>query len=263
MDDLDEDDDIFSNINIDLIETEALGITRNNSTNSNIPQSNEMTNGPARHLRSPSLDMDFNNVDQSEAIHFLGIDSTRDVNPQQVQAMDLDADDIAMSDDSFDQIVNSHSALMRPQPTAQRAGTMPFLDQSYKFKIRGINLVTIEQLEKSPLERKRAHGNFILKAELTSIIELVHVTKTAWSLGAMLTDNKGKLLRVRFNSEVLEKLAGVSPNEVHEMRELSRTRPQVQEELSEVRIYCVVSFLQLFDFVNLKHIHTINIYKKI
>lgn len=61
----------------------------------------------------------------------------------------------------------------------------------------------------------------------------------SWRLGALLRDRSGSLpdnerIRVRFDSKLLEKLAGISGREVYAMNTLKSTQPTIVHEIKKI-----------------------------
>lgn len=110
-------------------------------------------------------------------------------------------------------------------------------DKRYPFKLRGINLATIDQMIfRTDAEKNEIHY-LIVKAEIDSIIENANVSHMKWSLGVLLTDRLSKMqFQVRFSDTVLEKLAGASARETQEMYAQRKTRPQLQHDIEKVKI---------------------------
>lgn len=64
-----------------------------------------------------------------------------------------------------------------PQPTTtnsiQHESSVPeasIADDKYRFKIRGINLATVKQLNRCPMEDKLKRKHFLIKGEIDSIV---------------------------------------------------------------------------------------------
>lgn len=134
------------------------------------------------------------------------------------------------------QIDYTESERRRETHHQQPIHEMSICDENYPFKIRGLNLVTIKQLQACSNERKQRRNYFIIKAEVDAIVETAHVSRNKWSLGVLLTDDQSEnLLQIRFSNEVLEKLAGVSAQEIHEMNTLRKSRPHVAGDIEKVR----------------------------
>lgn len=110
-------------------------------------------------------------------------------------------------------------------------------NDDYPFKIRGINFVFIEQLNKCPMVDKLRRRLFMIKVEVIEITETAQIKQKQWSLGVVLTDHvKDGMLQVRFSNDVLEKLTGHTAIEVQRMFTASKTRPHIAEDLNKVRL---------------------------
>lgn len=151
-------------------------------------------------------------------------DNDIDVNRQAGNTVEPNMDISIRSDDM--EIVDND----RAQPK-----TPDITDENYPFKIRGINLVTIKQLQNISDEDKRKRQFFMIKAEIDAVIKTAHISRNEWSLGVLLNDDdSANLLQVKFSSPVLEKLTNVSPQEMRGMHERSRVQPQVAQDIKEV-----------------------------
>lgn len=148
----------------------------------------------------------------------------------------------------IDRLLSGHTATEQPasvmtatmnQLSPNAVETMPrntsVCDENYSFKIRGINLAFIHQLQASPMADKLRRRHFMVKAKVLDVTENAHVTRGKWSLGVVLTDdvNDGQL-RVRFDNDVLEKLSGYTAIEIHRINAARKTRPHVDEDLQKV-----------------------------
>lgn len=110
-------------------------------------------------------------------------------------------------------------------------------DPNYSFKLRRINLATIEQINAcSDAEKIGAHY-FIVKAEIDSITDSINVSENRWSMGVLISDRLSTdLLSVNLSDSVLEKLAEMSAREVYQLHEQKKIRPQCQHEIASVKI---------------------------
>lgn len=112
-------------------------------------------------------------------------------------------------------------------------------DDSYPFKIRGINFVFIKELAECPESEKLRRRFFMVKALIIHVKENAQVKRDHWSLGVILKESRdeiGEELQVRFHNDVLEKLTDHTAAEIHEMNAARKSRPQVNEEILRVSI---------------------------
>lgn len=111
-------------------------------------------------------------------------------------------------------------------------------DDNYPFRIRGVNLVTLKQLNECSTDDRLRRKYFLVKAEIDAVQEKVRISResTKFKLGVLLKDFPAKpdRLQVRFSSEVLEKLANVSPREIKEMFAKQESHPQVLTDIAEI-----------------------------
>lgn len=111
-------------------------------------------------------------------------------------------------------------------------------DNNYPFRIRGLNLVTLKQLNECSMDDRLRRKHFLVKAEIDAVHEKVRISRgnNTFKLGVLLKDFPAKQdrLQVRFSSEVLEKLAKVSPREIKEMFSKQETHPQVLADIAEI-----------------------------
>lgn len=110
-------------------------------------------------------------------------------------------------------------------------------DETYAFKIRGINLAFIWQLRACVETDKLRRRYFMVKARVVDVTDNAHVKRNQWSLGVILDDGiNDSEIEVRFHNDVLEKLTGVTATEVHRMNAARKTRPHVDEDLTKVGV---------------------------
>lgn len=223
LDELGDDDDIFNHINIEQIA---------NTTS--------RTSGPLNNIVnfSTSFEQNDRNVQTSSSTRICNQFTSTSTNNTNTN-LDLD---LLNDDDSFDCLIQSHAfstkiPIIEQSDSKSSMSSRSILSQSYTYKIRGCNLVTIDQLKKCTDVEKFQRTHFIIKGEIKTIVEVIRVTQMAWTLGVLLTDNhSNNLLQVKFSSEVLSKLAGATPTEINEMKIMRKSRPQIDEDLSKVLI---------------------------
>lgn len=129
-----------------------------------------------------------------------------------------------------------------------------FLDVDYKFKMRGISLVTIDQLSSCSAAVK-AGRCFIVKCEIDDVFEKLRVTHGKWKIGVIIRDlsvNTMKVggwifiakkilihrpnLQLRICDNVLDKLTDMSAVEIEKMRLQCKERPQIKDDLMKVSL---------------------------
>lgn len=231
IDEMGDDDDLLLNLNIDQLTNRAYteAVTQpfgraplaTSVASLRTQQEDEHSNAPAapppKRLRSASFE---------------------NMNDHVIADMHIE-DDAFLDDDSFDAMVQKHTAsslvaiVSNDEPSSPVEASI--LSPTYRFKLRGCSLVTVAQLDQCSDADKCRRGQFVLKAEIDSIVETVRVTRSEWSLGAQLHDYRSTaLLRVRFTSDVLSLLAGATPHEINEMKSMRKQRPQIEAELTNV-----------------------------
>lgn len=129
----------------------------------------------------------------------------------------------------------------RPNRTAPLPPIVPddesICDENYRFKIRGINLVTLKQLNDCASRDRLRRRHFLVKAEIDAVTDRARVSRDhKWKLGVLLIDTPTKdgKLQVRFNSDVLDKLTGVSGREINDMYAMRNTHPQVADDIEDI-----------------------------
>lgn len=89
----------------------------------------------------------------------------------------------------------SAELLIKSEPKPLSGGS--FLDADYKFKMRGLSLVTIDQLIACDAAAKRGQC-FIVKCEIDSVYEKLRVSRGKWSIGAHIRDMSANMLKVSY-----------------------------------------------------------------
>lgn len=127
-----------------------------------------------------------------------------------------------------------------PDPVDLPSQGNSICDDSYPFKIRGINLAFIWQLRACGVADKLRRRFFMVKAKVIDVTDMAQVKRKQWSLGVILDDGfNDSEIEVRFHNDVLEKLTGVTATEVHRMNAARKTRPHVDEDLTNVSVFFV------------------------
>lgn len=134
--------------------------------------------------------------------------------------------------------INIESSTLETHTIRQLSAVEPTIyADNYRFKIRGLNLVTIKQVNECSAENRKRRKYFIIKARIEKIVRPARVSQMKWTLSVLLADqfSENVTLSVSFSNEVLEKLAGgISGRELHEMYNMRSERPQFQSELDAI-----------------------------
>lgn len=212
----------------------------------------------------------------------------RNANPQPNNVVssttDLDAmgDDDLFCDIDIDQITMSvvqPPRRIEPQPSEQNIAAPPqgaepqqssittthnitnnstsltICDDNYPHKIRGINLVSIKQLSERSATELNQRKHFLVKASIDSIIQPgARVSRGKWILGIVIEDaiSRNKL-RVQFDSPVVEKLSGVSAQEVCMIKKRSNEQPQYSDDLENILNTLAIKLQDLNSFLKLEY----------
>ncbi|GAB0090149.1 hypothetical protein DMENIID0001_048390 [Sergentomyia squamirostris] len=108
------------------------------------------------------------------------------------------------------------------------------LDSNYKFRIRGINLVTIDQFREC-LSEVPGDRCFILRARVCQVVEKLVIQQDHWNMGITLVDIWSKEpLKVRVLSSALNKLAGMTARELTLMYEEAKNHPQIRDNIMQI-----------------------------
>lgn len=213
LDVLDEfpDDDFLTDIDIDQIASKASStqVASNASTSrQEIPP-----NGRSTLLFDDMDDNDFLNIEST-------IEQQINAVPQNVQNQ---ASEVATRNEASNNIVLNTTV------------DAPIFDEKYRFKIRGINLVTIKQLKESARHDLERRKHFLVKAEIDEIIQKARVSSVSgkWMMKAALTDQMSEnvLLEATFHASVIDKLAGKSGREISHLMAQRSERPQNVEDV--------------------------------
>lgn len=210
------DDDFLNEIDLDQITSNTSAEAANariDQIQSNLP-----------HRRSTQLFDDFDDND------FLNIDSTieqmaapqNQVSPPQQQ---LHSEAVRANNDIVENVTLNTSV----DPS--------ICSDNYRFKIRGLNLVTIKQLTEAPPQDRIHRKFFIVRAQIDDIIQNARVSKhNKWKLTVLLTDqcSKNVSLTATVNSDVVDKLSGITGFEMSQLAEQREERPQVSEEIAKI-----------------------------
>ncbi|XP_031640716.1 recQ-mediated genome instability protein 1-like [Contarinia nasturtii] len=210
---LDDDVDLLTDIDVDLITANVVTTPTKSSTT--IQNQNDI---PLHRQSTLLFDDDdvFSNIDP--AIDQLNISTTPPPPP---------------SPQPETSIQNSEVEFSVPQLPADEPEIHA---DNYRFKIRGLNLVTIKQISECSAENRKRRKYFIVKARIEKIVKQARVAQMRWKLGVLLADllSDNVTLSVSFSNDVLEKLADISGRELHQMYTMRNERPQFQTELDAI-----------------------------
>lgn len=210
------DDDFLTDIDVDQITSNATNtqVTTDQASTARQNQNNDIP--PNR--RSTLL---FDELDDED---FLNIDSTieqMNISPRNANIL---SPQVPARSETIDQVARNTSI----EPSIWQ--------EQYRFKIRGINLVTIKQLKECSRLNREQRKHFIVRAVIDDVIQQARISQHKWKLGVLLTDplSKNLTLEATFSSKVLDKLAGRSGREVHELHAVRTERPQVEDEIANI-----------------------------
>lgn len=217
------DDDFLTDLDIDQIASRAVAAPAESMSTAR-PNANN-TIPPMR--RSTLL---FDDIDDND---FLNIDSTI----EQANAISPPQNRQATTD-HFD--TPSASVQLITDAELLNISTDPVIDaENYRFKIRGLNLVTVKQLAECAAENRKRRKFFIVKAEIDEIRQAARVSNHPpheWKLSALITDplSQNVKLKVSFSPDVMDKLAGVTGRELQQLNSVRNERPHVSEEIAAI-----------------------------
>lgn len=144
-------------------------------------------------------------------------------------------------------VATAPCSLVSDVPAIERS--IDVCDRNYAFKLRGINLATIEQIMSCGEAAKCGARFLMLKAEIDAVVEVANVSHCKWSLGVLLADRtSASQLQVRFSDTVLEKLAQTSAREIQEMYSQRKLRPQIQYDIEKVHFSPQIDIFWLIIF---------------
>lgn len=226
------DDDFFCDIDVDQL-TSGVTALSGNSHSTTVRNSRNDNQAPSRSVMLFDDDMDDD---------FLQI---KDVTPQQ----------------------NTHHSVPENEllniPSQISPLNVSICSDNYPFRIRGVNLVTLKQLNECSMDDRLRRKHFLVKAEIDTVEEKVRISrgKNTFKLGVLLKDfpARQERLSVRFSSEVLEKLANVTPREIKEMFEKQETNPQVLLYIAEILDKLGTQLTELNAFLKIEFVSSSNV----
>lgn len=134
-----------------------------------------------------------------------------------------------------DATTSQQSAENVPLNTSADA-TLPIYDEKYRFKIRGINLASVRQLQECGRQHLVRRKHFLVRATIDDIVQKARVSRGKWVLGVTLTDpvSQHRTVETTVHPTVTEKLAGKSGREVQQLFNERSEKPQNQQEISDI-----------------------------
>lgn len=203
---------------------------------------------PQQQLIQPAASIPSLDEDEDDAI-FCDIDIDQITAIATSQTNQNSSRNISTEDEMFSEINIEVQSTSKPTETSSRSTSFRsssqeetsvsnVCDKNYPFKLRGINLATIDQMISATNSDKVKIQHLMIKAEIDSIVEPTRITRSQWSLGALLADNiSSSQFQVRFSNSVLEKLSGTTGREMQEMNALRKNRPQLEHDIQKVMKY--------------------------
>lgn len=229
------DDDFLSSIDVDQIASKATTSQATTVEKSSSTLSSSSTR-PNRYEGSTAMKKSTMLFDDADDDLWMNIDSTI----EQMVPQNQSAETVAVNEISANPLLNTSS-------------DAPIYDEKYRFKIRGINLASIQQLKECPRADLERRKYFLVKADIDDITKTAKVSRGKWTLGAALTDNvsRNMTLEVSFLPTVIDKLAGKSGREISEMCAQREEKPQINCEIENTlknlsdRLETLNAFLKL------------------
>lgn len=133
-------------------------------------------------------------------------------------------------------------AINDPVPTKvariQPAKRMMISEDQYEFKtVQGDNILTVDQYN-SLTQVNKIRKAYVVFGKVNNVLQnTLRISTKNWYLKADITDDYShEVLTVKFQTNVNEKLSGVSAKEMYAMKEESARRPQLTDEVKAVRI---------------------------
>lgn len=240
----DQDDDLFNEIDFDIDQmapraaaapTET--ITPRQNPDNTIPPEGRST------LLFDDMDDDFLNID-STIEHVNAANQNPQANQRDVSSASASA-----------QLINDAELL-------NISASEPVIDaDNYRFKIRGLNLVTVKQLSECSAENRKRRKYFIVKATIEGIVDQARVSNKQWKLRVLLGDklSQNETMEASFNPDVVDKLVGVSGRELHQLYTTRNQRPQVAEEIATILEGLTEKLDEMYMFMKIQFDDTSNI----
>lgn len=212
---MDDDDDLFSNLDIDHLETNVKSppIEPTHSThvnhlldddddiflNANIPDVTVTEPTNRRQIMNHSFDDDDDDFDPSEIEanlqmemqieneRLLANNKSNAANETEVRPTNNDE----FFDSEFDDIFPSDYAI--EDDTAKVSHDIT--DRNYEFKVNGMSLVTILQLH-SIDDSDKSERSFVVKCEVEKVVKSIRIAANQYHLAVLLRDSTGMQLEV-------------------------------------------------------------------
>lgn len=244
----DEDDDFLNDIDMDQIASTAVQnpvAPASTETTRLTALSNQANNCPSSNQRSTLL---FDDIDEYD---LLNIDSTIEQSSTVQQNVNVAA--IAHTPPQLVEIPAVHNENI--QLNTSNDEPLPFYDEKYRFKIRGINLATVRQLRECDSQHLERRKHFLVKATIENIIQKARVSRGKWVLSVEITDptSKNIVLETTFHPEVTEKMAGKSGREVSQLYKERNEKPQNQLEIASILENLTMQLESLNAFLKLEY----------
>lgn len=149
----------------------------------------------------------------------------------------------------------SSTKKLSQQATSPSTTLLSICDENYRFKIRGINLVTIKQLNESDPAELEQRKQFIVKAKILEITDRAKVSRQGkWMMGGSIADGlSNDELHVRFKGEVVDKLAGMTGREMQQKYLIRREKPDVRDEIENILKHLGDRLEALNDFLKIEY----------
>lgn len=181
-----------------------------------------------------------------------------------VMLFDDDMDDEFLQINDVDLKQNTHHSVPENELYDIQSQIPPLnvsiCSDNYPFRIRGVNLVTLKQLNECSMDDRLRRKHFLVKAEIDAVQERVRISreKNTFKLGVLLKDSPARQdrLKVRFSSEVLEKSADVTPREIEEMFAKQGTNPQVLACIAETLDKLGMELTELNAFLKIEFVRS-------
>lgn len=203
--DNDDDDELFSNLDIDLLNTNVAASHSNHTDNfmdddddiffqANIPDTVTVANQPAPNNQDPPISIVINgSMDVTELEAETKV-KTRNEEPQMTNNTNIQqppSSVVEFFDPDLDAIFCSDSSTVDDFKTFSNDIT----DSNYEFKISGCPLVTIPQLH-SIDDGDKSEKSFIVKCEISGIVQKLRVIPNRYQITVLLKDSTDMQLEV-------------------------------------------------------------------
>ncbi|XP_037033650.1 recQ-mediated genome instability protein 1-like [Bradysia coprophila] len=254
----DDDDDLFSNLDIDYLNTnvatnQSIRVQQNSNVAANQPtavqQSNPTTN--VNQFLDDDDDIFFeadipdasvtNNIPKSNHNAF---DDDDDFDVAEVEAnIQLNLRNEERRHVSSNAITES-SLRSTVEATQNQLDFDSDIDEMFsrnsvieravdEFKIAGCPLVTILQLH-SLDDSEKSERSFVVKCEIFKTVESIRIVSNRYEIVVLITDSTGLQLEVKVNNDVIADWADVTAEELQRMRQTINQRPQQRQQMENI-----------------------------